>query len=351
MDLSTIVLNQVQNSQLYAAGKPQSAEKEATVEGDFLKTLAEFLSSGKQDKLSLAEGTTAEQVATIEEELLSSGNELPLEDVELAILNELSGNETPLEALTEVEGEVGEELTTFLSGLPAGFEDKGQLKSVADVKNTSKLVTEVSSPALRIVSELLQQKESKLTAVQTDISLLKDVAPQGSDKASKVGLMASMSPQLNSLLSAKEQLPPMNKPVGHSEWGRELGDRISWMAGKTIQVAELRLNPARLGPIEVKIQIHQEQATVMFSSPHAAVREALEQAAPRLREMMTAQQYEQVNVDVSGQSSSDQQAAREKFNHFGESVQPTGATEDSASIKTSITSPVLMGEGLLNYYV
>jgi flagellar hook-length control protein FliK len=341
MDLSKIVLNQVQNSQLNISGKPQKAESEATTEGDFLKTMAEFLSSGKQGG------------STIEEDLLSGGNELPREGIESATLNELSGDELSLEALAELKEEIGEELSAFLNGLPAAVKaelGKGQIKSAVDVNISSKQAAEIS-PALRIVSELLQQKGAKLATVQADVSSLKGGAPQASDKASQVGLMASMSPQLNSLLSTKEQLPVMSKPLGSSDWGRELADRISWMAGKTIQVAELRLNPARLGPVEVKIQIHQEQATVMFSSPHAAVREALEQAAPRLREMMTAQQYEQVNVDVSGHSSSDQQAAREKFNHFGESVQATGTAEESTLEEASTSSPLLMGDGLLNYYV
>jgi flagellar hook-length control protein FliK len=69
-------------------------------------------------------------------------------------------------------------------------------------------------------------------------------------------------------------------------FAQELGDRVAWMSGRQIQVAEISLNPAHLGPLEVRISMSGGEMGAQFFSPHAQVREALDAALPRLREML-----------------------------------------------------------------
>ena len=78
----------------------------------------------------------------------------------------------------------------------------------------------------------------------------------------------------------------INTPVNQPAWGDEFGQKIIWMANQRNQSAELHLNPPQLGPLEVVLKMNGDQATAMFTSPHAAVREAIEQAIPKLREML-----------------------------------------------------------------
>jgi hypothetical protein len=52
------------------------------------------------------------------------------------------------------------------------------------------------------------------------------------------------------------------------------------------QTAELSLNPPDLGPLHVVLSIDNDQASVMFMSHNADVRQTLEGALPRLRELM-----------------------------------------------------------------
>ncbi len=88
-------------------------------------------------------------------------------------------------------------------------------------------------------------------------------------------------------------------------WGGELAQKVVWMATRQLQVAELRLNPPQLGPMEVMLTIgHDEgvQASVQFASPHLAVREAIEAALPRLREMMANNGISLGNVSISADS-------------------------------------------------
>jgi flagellar hook-length control protein FliK len=96
-------------------------------------------------------------------------------------------------------------------------------------------------------------------------------------------------------------------PVTQPRWGDEFSQKITWLAGSGIdQSAELHLNPPQLGPVDVVIKVSGDQATALFTSPHAAVREAVEQAIPRLRDMMADNGITLGNATVSDQAPRDQ---------------------------------------------
>jgi len=77
--------------------------------------------------------------------------------------------------------------------------------------------------------------------------------------------------------------------VGAPAWADELGGKLTWLTARGIQSASLVLTPEHLGPMEIRISINNDQASVWFGAAHADTRIALEQALPRLREMFAAQ--------------------------------------------------------------
>lgn len=109
------------------------------------------------------------------------------------------------------------------------------------------------------------------------------------------------------LAENKTDIPPMVKHFAHPEWNKEMGERVIWMHKQAIPSAELRLNPGHLGPITIKIDVTQDQATVAFTAQHAAVKEAIESALPKLREMFTAQQLNLAEVNVSQEDAGQKQ--------------------------------------------
>lgn len=113
----------------------------------------------------------------------------------------------------------------------------------------------------------------------------------------------------------KVEVPPMTKHFSHPEWNKEMGERVVWMHKQAIPSAELRLNPENLGPIKIKIDVTQDQATVAFTAQHANVKEAIEASLPKLRELFSAQQLNLVDVNVS-QNDSGQKQSRE-FEQMG----------------------------------
>jgi len=97
-------------------------------------------------------------------------------------------------------------------------------------------------------------------------------------------------------------------PLGHSAWPAEFSQKVSWISTQKNQVAELHLNPPELGPINIVLKISDNQATAQFTSPHSAVRDAIENAIPKLRESLADNGIMLGQATVSDQTPRDNSA-------------------------------------------
>lgn len=75
--------------------------------------------------------------------------------------------------------------------------------------------------------------------------------------------------------------------VGSTVWSQAVGEKIVWMAAGAQQTASLTLNPPNMGPLQIVLNVTNDQATASFFSAQPEVRQALEAAFPKLREMMS----------------------------------------------------------------
>lgn len=122
--------------------------------------------------------------------------------------------------------------------------------------------------------------------------------------ASKANAEASAMLVQSALPAEKSTAPAVtqvNTPVGAPDWGQELRDRVAVLVDQNMTNAQIKLSPAHLGPIEIRIALSDGQANISFTTHSHVTREALEAAAPKLREVMASQGYSSVNVDVSQQ--------------------------------------------------
>lgn len=94
-------------------------------------------------------------------------------------------------------------------------------------------------------------------------------------------------------LPAKSETPVasvhVQAQVGTQAWSDEVGTRLQWMIDKGHTSAAVRLNPEHLGPLEVQINVQDDQASVWFGAANAETRTAIENAMPRLRELLASQ--------------------------------------------------------------
>ena len=116
----------------------------------------------------------------------------------------------------------------------------------------------------------------------------------------------------------------ISAPVGSPAWDTGLGEQMVWMSAQKNHVAELHLNPPDLGPLQITLTVNNDQASAQFVSHHAAVREAIEAALPRLKEMLADAGITLGNATVSADSSRDQSGT-------GGARQGSGAVLEDAS--------------------
>ncbi len=107
----------------------------------------------------------------------------------------------------------------------------------------------------------------------------------------------------SSLDSSAAVMNRIEVPVNQPSWGEAVGNRLMMMVNGKMQSANIHLNPAELGPIEIKVKVNQEQATVHFISNNSVVRDAIEEAFPRLKEMFMQNGLSLSDANVSQQSS------------------------------------------------
>lgn len=80
-----------------------------------------------------------------------------------------------------------------------------------------------------------------------------------------------------------------------------MGERVSWLVREGMQQAELTLNPPDMGPIRIEVSLASDAASFSFNAPQAQTRAAIEQALPRLRELLAEQGLSlgQTSIDSS----------------------------------------------------
>jgi flagellar hook-length control protein FliK len=157
-----------------------------------------------------------------------------------------------------------------------------------------------------------------------------------------------MTPQLaHSLLDMG-----VPQTVGGRAWQGAIGERVLWMAQGEQQFARLTLNPPHLGPLEVRVTVSQDQTSVLFLAHQATVREALDAALPRLRELFDQQSLSLVHAEVADPGAR-QQDPRESASGGAPaggsmSGQTPGDDPDDGAL---LSAPLVTARGLVDLFV
>ncbi|WP_412479194.1 flagellar hook-length control protein FliK [Azonexus sp. IMCC34839] len=110
-------------------------------------------------------------------------------------------------------------------------------------------------------------------------------APQSSPEFSANSASSAMP---HSTLVPKEQPTEISSPIHSEKWPAQFGEKLVWLAKNEVQTAQINIAPPQLGPIQINLTLTGDQATAIFASPHAEVRQAIEDAMPQLKEMLSS---------------------------------------------------------------
>src|SRR6202011_1534805 len=123
-------------------------------------------------------------------------------------------------------------------------------------------------------------------------------------------------------------------------------DRVSWMVDNNLNGAKLQVNPPQLGPIEVQIAVQGNHAHVWLTSHSAVTRDALESSSPKLREMLGAQGFGQVSVDISQRSYQERSAYSQPY-QWAPSASPVAS---AAALQSTASSLPRISNGAVDAY-
>ncbi len=138
-------------------------------------------------------------------------------------------------------------------------------------------------------------------------------------------------------------------PVSHSGWGEQIGQKVLYMASQGLLEAEIQLDPPELGPLQARVSINNDQAQVTFNSHSSQVRDALEQSVARLRELLSGEGIDLVNVNVSD-NPQQQQRQNADTNELGVTDRELIADED-AVLENTTREPEKVSQYIVDDYI
>ena len=138
-------------------------------------------------------------------------------------------------------------------------------------------------------------------------------------------------------LQTPHQITSVQVPVNDNSWASSVFDRVMWLSQQNNKTAQIQINPPELGPLEVRVRINNDQANVTFMSQHGSVRDTLENALPRLRELFAGQGIDLGDVNVSDQSLAQEHATEEQEQNLNYTE-----VEDERSDEMQIDSEALL---------
>lgn len=315
-----------------AEGQQQASQELKSLQ--WVQDLQKLLADGQRETTSRAR--VAEAAALSEQRQVTDRQANAERFAEALSRQEKSsdGQRRPILSATEIE-------TTEQKVANAATDADGKTKPRDELSGLAELGSKVKPSATQqdgaSVAQLLEgaTKAAPVTASDTATSFSENLINQQTASVSTQSGTVKAS-ELSSTLQSTMQA--VQKPLDpqQSEASQKLQERINIMLSKNIQRADIRLDPPELGQLNVRINMNAEQATVQFQVQSAQARDAVEQALPRLREMLEQQGVALADTDVQEQQ---QQMAGDAEQQQG------GGSRSEASVEQPGEHEILLNEG------
>ncbi|MCB1667001.1 MAG: flagellar hook-length control protein FliK [Porticoccaceae bacterium] len=235
----------------------------------------------------------------------------------------------------------------------------GSVQSLRDGAKTVLAEAEAALPQPEIGEQLrnFQQALALNKAVSSDQQLMveaggaqsKPVSGQAVQSASVVSgalpLQMTVDPAAGGKIPITGALPT---PVAHHSWGNEFSGQVTFFVRQGVQEASLQLTPPDLGRLDIKITTDGDQTKMLFTVQNATAREAIEQAMPRLREML-----DQAGLQLAHSEVADHSQSRHKNNGANDAftTRNTLAELEESGESKSVGLSLRVSDSLVDYYI
>jgi len=190
----------------------------------------------------------------------------------------------------------------------------------------------------RVIEQFSEFNQKSIAPAPSSVSTLVNATPLSSSTGTAATIGAA---QLS-----------VEVPVQDQRWQKAFSQRVVWSVGN-VQSAQLRLNPAELGRIDIQVNIDKDKASVVFNAQNGVVKEAIEQALPRLREMLAEQGVELEKAEIFNENFNQQQASAQNDSSEQKNAEAdswSGIAEDEI-LEESHVSQIELNDDIVDYYV
>ncbi|MGN5074805.1 flagellar hook-length control protein FliK [Aeromonas veronii] len=178
--------------------------------------------------------------------------------------------------------------------------------------------------SLEVKPKAGEAEKSLVATTSSGESSPSQAVQHGQNSQTQPQVADSRAPAAETALRREPQNLPHLK-LASQEAPAELHQKVNVMLAEKLQQAEIQLDPLGLGKMKIQIQMGADsQANVHFVVQHGQTREMLEQAMPRLRDMLAGQGIQLGQTQVQQQSQQQQQQGQPTFNGQGQQGQSSG---------------------------
>ncbi|HAU1150430.1 TPA: flagellar hook-length control protein FliK [Legionella pneumophila] len=398
-DTSSTVQNDLKPEQLINVHEDSESDSDLLTPESFILLMAEILSTNSTDityeyehqnsegnkvlqNLQFNETKADEHIQGHNEQLKSSDNQL-WHGIELPDVNEITGNQYAGQFESTIEKNVALTWINSENFQPPIIKLESQTDETYKIWDSE--IASIESGKLKLDFPTADYEENNINPYQKEVTnqlqsdLLKnhqlvkegDSFPTleeikmntepGSEvirsgiEVSKVGSeIPGSSFQMNPKAGSDIQPPvasnyyaPKNFTipihVNHSQWSNQLSERIVWLGHQEVKNALIKIHPEELGPLEINVNVVKDNASVNISTHSVYVKEIVDQALPRLREMMAQQGINLSEVHI-GTDTNSRQYSQQNHNVDIDLVQ---SAEDKNKI---ISLTKYLPKGLVDYF-
>lgn len=173
-------------------------------------------------------------------------------------------------------------------------------------------------------------------------------SPLTSASGASLPVVANQAGKAEATAQAKSEVA---SPLHSSAWSHDFSNKVVWLAKNDQQQAQININPPQLGPIQITLNVNGDQATAVFTSAHAEVRQAIENSLPQLKEMLSSAGINLGQADVGSNQAQQQRDASSSSPNGTRLANETAILPgDGNAGDNKISTPLQRGRGLVDLF-